>query len=268
MTPIPLQSPVPRPSALALPVAVWSLAAAALAQATPVDAVAATRSSLEQWVATRSLVSKESRDWALAKEAMGARMDLIKKEIVALQKRTAEAEASIAEASARHRELSAENEAEKTMAGGLETRIAAFEQRLLALLPRLPEPLREKVKPLTQRIPGKDASPVALAALGERYATVVGVLNELHKWNREITVTSEVRAQPDGSSVEVAVLYAGLGQAWYVSGNGRVAGLGLATGDAFVWRSQNDLAPAIRQAIAVFRNEQPAAFVPLPVQVQ
>jgi hypothetical protein len=257
-----------------LPSLVWVLAASAWAAAgTPLpaqvstaEAVATTRATLEQWVATRALVSKETRDWVLGKEALVARMDVIKREIVALQKRIAEAEANIAEADRKRRELQAENEQRKATAAGLEQRIAGLEQRLLQTLPRLPEPLQAKVKPLTQRVPRPGEA--TAVPLGDRYAAVIGVLNEIHKWNREVTVTSEVRALPDGSSVEVAVLYAGLGQAWYVGGNGRVAGTGVATADSWQWRQANELAPAIQRAIAVFKNEQPAAFVPLPVQVQ
>ncbi len=262
MRPTVLLSPFP----VAAPALVLLAATAAMAQGTPADAVATTRNTLEQWVETRSLVSKETRDWTLAKESLTARMDVVKREIVAMQKRIAEAESNLAEADKKRLELQAENDRQKATASTLEERIAGLEQRLLQTLPRLPDPLREKVKPLTQRVPAKD-QPVTLS-LGDRYATVVGVLNEIHKWNREITVTSEVRALPDGSSVEVAVLYAGIGQAWYAGGNGRIAGVGLATADSWVWRPANELAPAIGKAIAVFKNEQPAAFVQLPVQVQ
>lgn len=256
---------IPAAAPFAAPSMALLLITALPAQST-VDAVATTRNTLEQWVETRSLVSREARDWTLAKESLAARMDVVKREIIAMQRRIAEAEANLAAADKKRGELQAENDHQKATAATLEDRIAMLEQRLLQTLPRLPDPLREKVKPLTQRVPGKDA-PSALS-LGDRYATVVGVLNELHKWNREITVTSEVRALPDGSSVEVAVLYAGLGQAWYAGGNGKVAGVGVATADSWVWRPANELAPAIGKAIAVFRNEQPAAFVPLPVQVQ
>jgi hypothetical protein len=64
------------------------------------------------------------------------------------------------------------------------------------------------------------------------------------------------------------VVYVGLGQAFFASGNGRVAGTGAATADAWVWRQANELAPSVLQTIAVFKNEQPATFVQLPVQVQ
>lgn len=268
---IPSFSLVPRPCAALAVLALCCLVpfdTLAAQQGTAVDAVATTRATLEQWVATRSLVSKEARDWQLKKEAVTSRMDVIKREIVALQKRTAEAEANLATAEQKRRELLAESDALAATATSLEQRVVGLEQRLVGLLPRLPQPLRDKVAPLTQRIPAKDAAVPPTLSLGDRYAAVVGVLNEVHKWNREITVTSEVRQQPDGSAVEVAVLYAGLGQAWYVSANGKVAGSGSATADGWVWRVANETAPQVQRAIAVWKNEQPAAFVGLPVTVQ
>jgi hypothetical protein len=246
--------------------ALLALAAPLAAQGQAQDAVAATRTTLEQWVATRATISKESRDWALAKESLQARMDVVRRETEALKKRVTDAEAGLADAEKKRLELQAENDKQKATGASLEQRIAGFEQRLLGLLPRLPDTLRDKLKPLTQRIPTGEA-PGALS-LGDRYATVIGVLNEIHKWNREITVTSEVRDIGGGTSVEVAVLYAGLGQAWYAGGNGKVAGVGVAGASKWEWRPSNELSPAITKLIAVFKNEQPAAFVQLPITVQ
>lgn len=236
------------------------------AQATASSGLEGARSALQQWVETRALISQENRDWLLQKEALGARSDIVKREIVALQRRTAEAEASIADADKKRRELEADNDKRKVVGATLEQKVAQLEERVLRILPRLPEPLRDRVKPLSQRLPAKGET--TKLPLGDRYANVIGVLNEVHKWNREITVTSELRQVPDGQSVEVSVLYVGVGQAYYVGGGGKVAGIGTATPEAWVWRPANEWAPSIQQALAIFKNEKPAAFVQLPVQVQ
>jgi chromosome segregation ATPase len=132
-------------SAAATALLLLAAATSLRAQATPVDAVASTRSTLEQWVATRSLVSTESRDWLLAKEALTARMDVIKREIVEKQKRTAEAEKGLADADRKRAELQADSERLTASVAGLETRIGALESRLLRTLARLPDPLRDKL---------------------------------------------------------------------------------------------------------------------------
>ncbi|MEO6597146.1 MAG: DUF3450 family protein [Planctomycetota bacterium] len=242
------------------------LAASAVpAQVGVQDGISTVRSVLEKWVETRGVLSKEAQAWALGKETLATRIEVVEREIQSLRTRKGEAEASVAEADKKRAELLTENEQRQGSAVGLQQRIGELEQRARTALPRLPEPLRERIKPLSQRLPQESTE--TKLSLGERYQNVVGMLNEIQKWNREITVTSEVRALADGSSVEVAVLYVGLGQGYYASANGKVAGTGSATREGWVWKPANELAPAISQTIAIFKNEQVAAFVRLPVQV-
>ena len=80
-------------------------------------------------------------------------------------------------------------------------------------------------------------------------------------------MASEVRKLPDGSSAEVATMYVGLGQAYYVKPNAPVAGVGRPGPEGWVWTAANEVAERVASAIAVFRNEKPAAYVPLPVKV-
>jgi hypothetical protein len=236
------------------------------AQQTPAEAVAATRTTIEKYVETRGLVSKETRDWAVGKEALTARMDIVRREIESLQKRIADAEKTIADADRDRAELLAENERRKTVAEQLTAQVVTMEARVLKLLPRLPEPLRTRVKPLSQRLPV--AGEENKQSVGERWQNVIGILNEVDKWNREITVTSEVRTLTDGSRVEVTVLYIGIGQAYYAGGNGKVAGIGSATASGWDWRQANELAGDIERAIKIYKSEDVAAFVRLPVQIQ
>jgi hypothetical protein len=236
------------------------------AQQTPAEAVAATRTTIEKYVETRGLVSKETRDWAVGKESLEARMDVVRREIESLQKRIGDAEKSIADADQKRAELLAENERRKAIGEQLTTQVVTMETRVHKLLPRLPEPLRARIKPLSQRLPV--AGEESKQSVGERWQNVIGILNEVDKWNREITVTTELRTMADGSSVEVAVLYVGVAQGYYASANGRFAGIGSANAEAWSWRAADELAPQVSRAIAVWKSEQMAAFVRLPVQIQ
>jgi hypothetical protein len=90
----------------------------------------------------------------------------------------------------------------------------------------------------------------------------------VNKFNREITVTSEVRTLADGNVAEVTALYIGLGQVYYVGANGTVAGVGRPSQNGWKWEPANDTADRISDAIAILKNEKVADFVPLPVKVQ
>lgn len=182
-----------------------------------------------------------------------------------MQQRIADAETSIAEADKKRGELVVEDEQRRTTEVHLLERVTQLEQSVLSLLPRLPVPLREQVQPVSQLIPTEPGA--TKVRLDERYRNVLYVCKQVHKWNREITLQSEVHTQPDGTSVEVAVMYVGIGQGYFTGGGGKVAGTGTATPTGWVWTPANELAADIAAAIAILKNEKVAAYVRLPVQI-
>lgn len=244
------------------------LGTAAVAQSTtPQGApVETARAALEQWVETRSVIDRETRDWTTGKALLQDRIGVVQREVTAMRQRIAEAKQNTVEADRKKAELVAENERLVAAAGGLAADIAGLETRARKLLARLPDPLREKLKAIAARLPGEGQT--TKATLGERFLTVVGVLNEVDKFQREITVASEVRTLGDGTRAEVTAVYVGIAFGCYVTQNGKAAGVGLAGADAFTWTPADAEAPAIQKIVAILKNEQPAAFVPVSVKVQ
>ena len=233
------------------------------AQDDPIDT---TRATIEQWVEARRLISEEKRDWAVDRELLGDRIALVEREIEGFRARVKASEANITETDRQRSDLEAESAELDQATQGLTELISGFEQRLRGLLPRLPLPLRERVKIFGARLPVEGAE--VKASLAERYQNVVVLLNEIDKFNREITLSIEVRDLPDGTSVEVSTMYVGIGQAYYASASGTVAGIGSANATEWTWTPANEHATAILSAIAVQRNEQPAAFIQLPLRVE
>jgi septal ring factor EnvC (AmiA/AmiB activator) len=253
-------------AAVLLAGAVALLPSGAMSADDEVDPVGDTRATLEKWVETRRVISKERTEWAMAREMLRDRIDIVKSEIESLRDKITEAEENITEADEKRAELVSQNERHKEASAALSETVVEFEQQTKKLLSRLPDPIRERVKPLSQRLP--DDQEQTKLSLSERFQNIVGILNEINKFNREITPTSEVRALPDGTSAEVAAIYVGLGQAYYVGANNEVAGVGTATADGWVWTPANDAALQIREAIEILKNEQPASFVKLPIEIK
>ncbi len=229
------------------------------------DEVDGTRAALEQWVETRRLISQERRDWALGRELLGDRIAIVQSEIESLRTAIAEAQESIAAADKTRAELAAENERLKVGTVGLDEVIAQLETDVRALLPRLPEPALERVRPLAQSLP-EDPAETELS-LGRRFQNVVGILDQVDKLEREVSAANEVRELGGGTSAEVAVVYLGVGHAWYASADKRFAGVGAAGPDGWIWTPANDAAEAIALAIAIQRFEEPAAFVQVPIAI-
>lgn len=230
------------------------------------EAIETTRSALEQWVETQRITSKEKQDLTLAKEVLNARIELVQRQIESLQEKIEEAETNIAETDKNRNAMLVENEKLKESSTALGDTLFALETRTKQLLQRLPDPIRDRVKPLSQRI--SDATDETKLSVAERFQNVVGILNEVDKFNRDITVNSEVRSLPDGTSAEVTALYLGIGQGYYVGMNGTIAGIGMATEAGWDWKPANDAAEPISQAIAVLKNERPATFIQLPIEIQ
>jgi hypothetical protein len=225
-----------------------------------------TRVALQEWVDTQRIISKERRDLSLAKEMLNERIDLVQREIESLQEKIAEAEKSIAEAGEEREELVKKSKKLEQASSALTEVVITLEKQIGKLLVRLPEPIGDRIKPLSQRLPENPEE--SELSLSERFQNVVGMLNEINKFNREVTVRSEVRALPDGQSAEVTAMYLGIGQGYYSGANGTVAGLGTADEHEWIWRPMNEAAATIDQAIGILRNDLVAAFVRLPVEIQ
>jgi len=254
-----------RGAGLALAAAVCLLAPqAGSAGQEPVD-VDAARDALDRWMQTRGLIGREKAEWAVGRQVLEERAAVLEREIADLRAKTEEARKGVTDAEARRDEFERTKSGLAEASQVLASRIAAFEGRTLSLLQRCPERVRDGVRLFSQRIPLDPAQ--AQGSLSERYQFLIATLNEINRFQREVAVTSEVRELPDGSSAEVTVLYAGLGQAWYVGSDGETAGVGRAGPSGWTWLPAPDAAASIARAVAILKNEEIAAFVQLPLDV-
>lgn len=253
---------------LAVAAAVLALATVRVAagQETGAAGVDTARAMIEKWTEARRLISKEKRDRDLAREVLNGRIEVLAREVEALKGRIAEADASLAEAESRRSDLLRENATVKAGSDGLAEIVAKLETRTLALVRRLPEPLAGRVRPLSQRLPAEGAE--SKVVLWERFQNVVGILNEVNKFQREISVTHEVRELEGNLSAQVTAVYVGIGQAFYASAQGDFAGAGRPAESSFVWTPLPGAGPAIRRVIAILENSEVASFVPLPVDIR
>jgi len=231
------------------------------------DVILDTRSAMERWVENERQISKERSDWKMGREILQEQIDLLQQEISSLRGSIAEAEKKAEEYEDEHTKLKKKSERLKEAASQLAELLGDLEQRTKLLLQRSPRPVTDQVEQLSQQIP-KDPNKTEMS-LSRRFQNVVGILNEVNKFNGEIEMSTELRELPgaDGNSAQVTAVYLGIGQSYYVTGNGRVAALGTATEDDWQWTPVNDAANSIQQLIAILKNEQVASFVHLPINI-
>lgn len=223
-----------------------------------------TKEALSKWVETRKLISEEKQTWELEREMLGDRIELVRHERDSLQTRIHETQSLITDADKKREGLVTENNALKNASATLVNRIYTLERSVMSLLPMLPEPVQDRIKPLSQRVPKTQDSELTLA---ERYQNVVGIINELNKGANEITVVSEVKNLADGSTAEVQTMYVGYARAYYCTNKGDIAGFGYPTSGGWKWEADHAIAQQVADSISILKNEKVAEFIPMPVRV-
>lgn len=243
-----------------------AVAATAVLAADPSSTADTTRETLAKWMETQQILSKEKRDWQTGKDVLEQRIELLKSEIAANEKKIAEVRSSMSEADEKRYEVVDKNNRLKADTAAYLEALPEAEAKTRRLVAVLPEPLRAKLEPLTSRIPAEGAR--TELSVSQRWQNVVGILNEVNKFDRDVTVASELRTLPDGRKAEVQTVYLGLAQAYYVTSSGDAAGIGRPGEDGWSWTPANELAPKVAQVVAILKNEHVPAFVPLPVEVR
>ncbi len=225
-----------------------------------------TRTALSEWLEIRRLISKEKRDWALGRDTLTQRIELVKGQIEDLKTKTAKKRKDIGDSDQKKVTLEADFKKITDTEAAFLQKLVPLENRVKELLGRLPEPILETVRPLSQQLPAKPEE--SKSPIGDRLRNVVGILNEVNRFNSEITVSTEVRTLKDGRNAEVNVLYIGIARAFYVTAKGDAAGIGSAGKDGWQWTPADDHAEKIALAIAIQKNEKAAEYVKLPIRIE
>lgn len=225
-----------------------------------------TRLTMDEWIETQQIISKERKDWQQGKEILAGRLDLVKKEVEALKAKLKQAQSGVEETNKKRLDLVAESDQLKAAAKQLTDAVTTMESDIRKLFKQLPEPIQTKLAPLYQRVPEDPAKTRVSAA--ERFQNVLGILNELNKSNNEINVSYEIHKLADGKPAEVKAIYLGLAQAYYVSARGE-GGVGRPSAEGWKWEPANiNVSRDILNALEILQGKQTPAFVPLPVKIQ
>ncbi len=231
------------------------------AEASPADS----RTEIKRWIEARKTIQRTKRDWKVEQATLQQSIGLLERELKLLDTEIAGLEAGATEGATQRRKLTDRQKALTATAESVSKRMKTLEKRLIALARVFPRPLSEKAAPLLRRL--LSSSGPGESSLGQRLQAMLGILNEVDKFNSSLTLTGELR-NIDGKQTQVETLYLGLSQAYYVDRTGSRAGVGAPTKDGWEWTQRNELAPAMMHVLQVYRNEHPAEFISLPVTLK
>ena len=142
-----------------------------------------------------------------------------------------------------------------------------MEAKIRELVASFPKTLNDRIEQLVKRMPSAEKARTTRAALGERVQNIVGILQEVEKFNKQITVVTELKSLESGEMAQVKTVYIGLGQGYFVDDNAQYAGVIRPSPDGWQEEVRNDLASEIRDVVRIYENEKLAEFVPLPVEI-
>jgi len=228
--------------------------------------LAETRSTLEKWVETRQLTSKARTDWQADKESLEQTVQLYERELKAIDEQMATASTNKTQVAKEMAEATSLQKFSTEALDGVRQYATQFEARVKKFAPQLPAPLQDILKPMLARLPADAASTKMLAA--ERVQVLVGVLNELDKFNNSVNLFNEKRKNPAGDEIAVQTVYVGLGAAYFVNEAGDFAGTGAPGANGWEWTVKPDIAASVQEVVKIYRNEKAARFVTLPATIR
>lgn len=225
-----------------------------------------TRTVVEKWVETRQLTSRLKADWQVEKDVLERSLRAFERELSTIDVQLENVADGKTQVAIQIETTSKEKESLTDYSGRLQEEIERLEGRLKQLASQLPSGVQERISPLMDRLP--ENSKETKRSLSTRMQHVLGVINELNKFNSSVTVVSELRQNDAGAEVQVQVLYVGLAQAYFTDQTGAFAGTGKPGATGWKWSNQAELGKKILDAIAIYQGSQPAAFVRLPLELK
>ena len=224
------------------------------------------RTALEQWVKTRQVISQTQTEWIADKETLEQSLGLLQRELLVVEAQFTGVSTNSVQADKERLQAEASLKASQAALERTEQFAAALQKDVSQLHPRLPAPLQDLIKPFLNRLP-VGAAPTQVTGL-ERVQALVGVLNELDKFNNSVTVFSEKRQNAQGAELSVQTVYVGLGAAYFVNETGDFAGTGSPGPEGWEWTVRQELGGAVQEVLRIYRNEKPARFIPLPARIR
>jgi hypothetical protein len=228
--------------------------------------VGETRSVLEKWVEARQAISKTRSDWQTDKETIGQTLQLFDRELKSIEEQMSKLSTNNTQVEKERGQAEALLKSSNESLDLAKKFATDFEVKIAKLVPQLPIPLQEILKPLLTKLPADPAS--TKMQVTERIQVLVGILNEVDKFNNAVNLFSEKRRNEKGEEVAVETVYIGLGAAYFVNDANNFAGTGTPGANGWEWSIKTDLAPSVREIVKVYRNERPAQFVALPAVIR
>lgn len=222
-----------------------------------------TRELIRQWVLAERLISEEKTTWQVEKQRMQDLLDLYQKELSLLNEEVSQAGTAAESVSQKKQTYQQDLDQYRDAQQLLSSTLAKLLPRVRVLIPRLPKPLQDDASADIEVL----LDPKAMDNPRDVLKSLLAVFAASGRFNRSVTVVEETRVLSGGKKMTVDVLYLGLARAYYASGAGETAGVGVPGDKEWSWQEKPDIADDIRRVLAVYRKEGQPQLIKLPVSL-
>lgn len=223
----------------------------------------ALQETIQQWVKTEEINSRELNDWQADQKRMEQLLKLYRAELEQLDELLEKAGESASTADEEREQLKSEIKELRDARQIFIESLKGLQEKAGELATRLPAPLQQSSKDQIDSLADLSANEYPR----EITQAIIGLITNADEFNASIGNFTEMK-EIGGTRKEVRTLYLGLAQAFYASTDGKSAGIGTPGADGWVWKEQPELAKGILRALAVSSKDERPDFVELPLQVQ
>ncbi len=203
--------------------------------------------------------------WKEEKAHLETTSDLLSKELAQLKELLDAAEGDIDSASTDQASSSSRAVQSENILDSLDQAIEEYARELLEVYATLPSPLATmigggatRVRPIAWSRNGMSPAPERLQVATTFGADLQRLLGSIHRVQQVLELEDDLRIEAD-------VLYIGGAIGYYVSPDGKLAGMIVREHEDWVVLPHNDLADVIRTGFAVFSKQRPPELVSLPL---
>lgn len=209
--------------------------------------------------------SEEDTRWEEQEAHLLTTLSLLEKEKRRLDESLASAEKDADAAKTEREGLGRSIREAESLLAAVDESIETNGKRLLGSYRRCPEPLQAHTDKGAARVRDAVYGKAVPLTTAERLQLVSAFSQDCRRILGSVHAVKQIVELPGEEPVEADVLYLGGAVGYFVAPGDRPAGMMVRSGEGWKVVQRNDLARAVRRALAVFSKEVPPALVDLPV---
>lgn len=244
---------------------VWLAAPALAGEAPPAAELRTLDGLVGHWMALRTTLAEEKREWDERRRQWEDEIALLEKEVETLRREREDGDSFASSLEAKRAVALARTERTKAELRQLRPVLDRAEADLRRWQERIPEGLRSPLAAGFAALPEtqKQADKLPLARRAQTVAALYAQIETLQNQFHSVCETLDV----EGIRRQVDVLYMGLARAFAVSAGNDWAAVGVPSNSGWSWTPAPGEATAIRRAMDMVNRKTPAQLVVLPLQV-